>query len=177
MLQSLFELTANDITRHQAELAGILIDCVEQGASISFMAPLSKNDAIAFWMNKVQPSVQAGERIVWGVQTRGALTGTVQLITDMPPNQPHRCEIAKMMVHPSARRQGLGRLLMQTAIDRARQLGKTLVTLDTRTGDAGEPLYRSLGFQTVGVIPDYAWDPDGSKLSGTTLMYLALPDA
>ena len=99
------------------------------------------------------------------------IVGTVQLLTVMPPNQPHRCEIAKMIVHPQARRLGIGRALMNEALDRARELGKTLVTLDTRTGDAAEPLYASVGFEVAGVIPDFAWDPDGKALHATTYMF------
>ena len=101
----------------------------------------------------------------------GDLVGTVQLITAMPPNQPHRCEIAKMIVHPRARRLGIGRSLMNRALHRARELGKTLVTLDTRTGDVAEPLYASVGFEVAGVIPDFAWDPDGKARHATTYMF------
>ena len=95
----------------------------------------------------------------------------MQLVLSMPPNQPHRAEIAKMIVHPAARRLGLGRALMEAALDAAKSRGKTLVTLDTRTGDTAEPLYRSVGFEVAGVIPDFAWDPDGRAMHGTTYMY------
>ena len=101
----------------------------------------------------------------------GEIVGTVQLLTAMPPNQPHRCEVAKMIVHPSARRLGIGRCLIARAIEHAEELGKTLVTLDTRTGDAAEPLYASVGFEVAGIIPDFAWDPDGRARHSTTYMF------
>jgi ribosomal protein S18 acetylase RimI-like enzyme len=93
------------------------------------------------------------------------------LLLPCPPNQPHRCEIAKMIVHPNARRLGIGRSLMNRAIARAGELGKTLVTLDTRTGDLAEPLYASVGFEVAGVIPGFAWDPDGRTQHATTYMF------
>ena len=156
---------------HHNALCRILVDSVAAGASISFMAPLSHDDAVRFWLRDVQPEIRAGKRVLFGAEHDGELLGTVQLITAMPPNQSHRCEIAKMIVHPRARRIGIGRSLMRHALSRACDLGKTLVTLDTRTGDAGESLYASVGFQVAGVIPDFAWDPDGKARHATTYMF------
>jgi ribosomal protein S18 acetylase RimI-like enzyme len=162
------------IERHVTELAQILARSVEEGAAISFMRPLSDAEAAAFWLRDVAPEVEAGRRAVLGADLDGRIVGTVQLITTLPPNQPHRCEIAKMIVHPSVRRQGIARALMTAAIDHAGARGKTMITLDTRTGDAAERLYGSLGFQVAGVVPDFAWDPDGRALHPTTYMYKRL---
>ncbi len=165
------ELDTNGIEQNLDALAHILANSVADGAAISFMAPLSHSDATRFWSQDVRPEVAAGRRVLFAAERGGALVGTVQLITALPPNQPHRCEIAKMIVHPRARRLGIGRSLIGRALDRARDLGKTLVTLDTRTGDVAEPLYASVGFEVAGVIPDYAWDPDGKAQHATTVMF------
>ena len=98
----------------------------------------------------------------------------MQLILALPPNQPHRCEVAKMMVHPVARRKGVGRALMAALETEARAAGKTLITLDTKTGDKAEPLYKAAGFRTAGIIPGFALDPDGAAMHATTYMYKAL---
>jgi len=171
MQTQIIELDAPGIEQRLNALSQILADSVATGAAISFMAPLSYDDAARFWSKDVQPEVVAGRRILFGAERDGDLLGTVQLLTSMPANQPHRCEIAKMIVHPRARRFGLGRALINRAIDRARELGKTLVTLDTRTGDVAEPFYASVGFEVAGVIPDYAWNPDGTAQHATTYMY------
>jgi GNAT superfamily N-acetyltransferase len=167
----LFDMDSEDIDRRLSALVQILADSVAAGGAISFMAPLSYDDAARFWSQDVRAEVAAGRRVLFGAERGGEFLGTVQLITALPPNQPHRCEIAKMIVHPRARRFGIGRALMSRALDRARQLGKTLVTLDTKTGDVAEPLYASVGFEVAGVIPDYAWDPDGKALHATTIMF------
>lgn len=171
MEAQVIELSADAVERRTAALSRILADSVEDGAAISFMAPMSYEVAARFWQNDVLPEVAARRRVLFGAELDGETVGTVQLITAMPPNQSHRCEIAKMIVHPSARRLGLGRMLMNHAIDRAQELGKTLVTLDTRTGDLAEPLYASVGFEIAGVIPDFAWDPDGRARHSTTYMF------
>lgn len=167
----IIELDANALEQRLEALSHILADSVAAGASISFMSPLSYDEAGLFWSKNVRPEVSAGNRILFGALHGDELLGTVQLITDMPPNQPHRCEIAKMIVHPSARRLGIGRSLMKHALEQARVLGKTLVTLDTKTGDAAEPLYAALGFEVAGIIPDYAWDTNGQAKHSTTYMY------
>ena len=165
------ELDSIAIEANVAALSRILVDSVADGAAIGFMAPVSAQQAKRFWLEDVRKAVEAGQRLAFGARHDDELLGTVQLLTAMPPNQPHRCEIAKMIVHPHARRLGIGRALMSHALERARELGKTLVTLDTRTGDVAEPLYASVGFEVAGIIPDFAFDPDGRAKHATTYMY------
>ena len=171
MQPQIVELDARALEHRLTALVQILADSVALGAAIGFMDSLTHDEAARFWRESVRPEIVAGRRILFAAQHRGDMLGTVQLITGMPLNQPHRCEIAKMIVHPRARRLGLGRALMNRAIDRARELGKTLITLDTRTGDIAQPLYACVGFEVAGVIPDYAWDPDGKARHATTYMY------
>ena len=155
------------------QLAALLIDCVEGGASVSFMLPLSFERAQAFWQ-RVAAGVHGGERALLVAQDGpGAIVGTVQLMLAQPENQPHRADLAKMLVHRRARRQGLGERLMRAAEDTARACGKTLLVLDTVTGGDAERLYTRLGWQRVGVIPDYALWPQGG-LCATTVFYRRL---
>ncbi|CAM4236283.1 GNAT family N-acetyltransferase [Bordetella tumbae] len=154
-------------------LADVLIDCVEGGASVSFMLPLSRDKAIRFWQN-VMDSVARGERVLLVAEdTYGQVVGTVQLIMDQPENQPHRADIAKMLVHRRARRQGIAALLMAEIEQIARHEGKTVLVLDTTTGGDAERVYARAGWQRVGSVPDYALMPDGT-LSGTTYYYKRL---
>jgi ribosomal protein S18 acetylase RimI-like enzyme len=153
------------------ELAGVLIDCVEGGASVSFMHPLSRERAVAFW-RRVAQSVGAGARALLVAEDARGLCGTVQLVLDQPENQPHRAQLSKMLVHRRARRQGLGAALMRAAEAAARECGKTLLVLDT-ANDEAERLYERLGWTRVGVIPDYALLPQGG-LCGTTVYYRKL---
>ena len=149
-------------------LADVLIDCVEGGASVSFMHPLSRDRAMAFW-RRVAQGVAAGERALLVAGDEHGLCGTVQLVLEQPENQPHRAELSKMLVHRRARRHGLGAALMRAAEATARECGKTLLVLDTASADA-ERLYERLGWVRVGVIPDYALLPQGG-LCGTTVYY------
>lgn len=159
--------------RHAA-LAAVLIDCVEGGASVGFMAPLAPVKAEAFW-HGVAKSVARGERILLVAEhtATGELLGTVQVILAQPENQPHRGEIAKMLVHRRARHRGLGARLMRAAQDAARAAGKTLLVLDTVTGTDAERLYQRLGWCRVGEIPNYALWPDGRPCP-TTYYYKPL---
>ncbi len=151
------------------ELAGVLMDCVEDGASVSFMHPLTRERAVAFW-RKVAAGVAAGERALLVAEDADGICGTVQLIFDLPENQPHRADLAKMLVHRRVRRQGLGAALMGAAEATARECGKTLLVLDAvTTGDAAR-LYERLGWVRVGDIPDYALFPSGGFCS-TTVFY------
>jgi len=150
------------------ELATVLIDCVDGGASVSFMHPLSRDRAVAFW-RRVAHGVAAGERALIVAEDARGLCGTVQLVLDQPENQPHRAELSKMLVHRRARRQGLGAALMRAAEAAARDCGKTLLVLDT-ANDEAERLYERLGWTRVGVIPDFALLPRGG-LCRTTLYY------
>ena len=150
-------------------LADVLIDCVEGGASVSFMHPLSRDRAVAFW-RRVAQGVAAGERALLVAEDAQGLCGTVQLVLDQPENQPHRADLSKMLVHRRARRQGLGAALMRAAEATARECGKTLLVLDAVTDGEAERLYERLGWERVGVIPGYALLPQGG-LCGTTVFY------
>jgi GNAT superfamily N-acetyltransferase len=141
-------------------LADVLIDVVEGGASVSFMYPFTRDKAIAFWRG-VAKGVEAGERAIVVAEDGQGICGTAQLILSLPENQPHRADLAKMLVHRRARRRGIGAAVLKAAEDLARQLGKTLLVLDTASQDA-ERLYERAGWIKVGVIPDYALMPDGA---------------
>ena len=154
------------------ELAVVLVDCVEGGASVSFMHPLTHDRAAAFWRGVAQ-GVAAGERALLVAEDAQGICGTVQLVLAQPENQPHRADLAKMLVHRRMRRLGLGAALMEAAEITARDCGKTLLVLDTVTGDGGERLYQRMGWQRVGVIPGYALLPRGG-LVGTTVFYREL---
>ena len=155
-------------------LADILIDCVEGGASVSFMLPLPRAKAVAFWRGALDSAARR-ERVVLVAEETGSGTalGTVQVVTAMPDNQPHRADVAKMLVRRSARRRGVGAALVRAAEAEARAAGKTLLVLDTVTGGDAERLYQSLGWQRCGVIPGYALWPQGG-LCSTTVFYRVL---
>lgn len=169
---AIIEFNKESIMSELTELSIILADSVNSGASISFMSPFSYDAATAFWSGPVLDGIISGERILYGAKVAGKLVGTVQLITSMPPNQPHRSEVAKLIVHPDARRMGVARALMNHLINNSIKLGKTLITLDTTTGSDAETLYRSIGFEVAGIIPDYAFSPDNQRKAPTTYMYL-----
>lgn len=159
-----------------ADLSAVLIDCVDGGASVSFMAPLSRERADAFW-RKVAEGVAEGDRLLLVAEdpASGDIVGTVQVIFAVPENQPHRADIAKMLVSRAARRRGLGAALMRAAAEAARAAGKTLLVLDTVTGSDAERLYERLGWTKVGVVPAYALMPDGRPCD-TTFFYKTLVD-
>ena len=171
---SISSLTGKELDTHAPALGEIMAQTVMDGAAIGFMQPFSPGDGLAFFTEQVFAEVRAGRRVLLAARLDGEIVGSVQLITALPPNQPHRCEVAKMMVSPGARRKGVGRALMQALDVEARAAGKTLVTLDTKTGDKAEPLYKDAGFRTAGVIPGFALDPDAQALHATTYMYKAL---
>jgi GNAT superfamily N-acetyltransferase len=150
-------------------LADVLIDCVEGGASVSFMHPLTRDRALAFW-RRVADGVAAGQRALVIAEDARGVCGTVQLIFDLPENQPHRADLAKMLVHRRARRQGLGAALVRAAEQTARDCGKTLLVLDTVTASDACRLYARLGWVRVGDIPRYALMPRGGFCS-TTVFY------
>ena len=154
-------------------LADVLVDCVEGGASVSFMLPLSRAKALAFWRG-VAEAVARGERALIVADDGLGLAGTVQLVLEQPENQPHRAEVAKMLVHRRVRRRGLGAALMQAAEQVARECGKSLLVLDTASEDA-ERLYARLGWRRCGTIPGYALLPQGG-LCATTYFYRVLDD-
>ncbi|MFC5585477.1 GNAT family N-acetyltransferase [Nitratireductor kimnyeongensis] len=156
------------------ELAGLLHACVHDGASIGFILPFGMEESARFWQEKIFPAIGSGGRILLVARQGGRLAGSVQLVVDTPPNQPHRAEASKLLVAPACRRQGVGRGLMSALEGQARSLGRSLITLDTRTGDKAEPLYAALGFSVAGIVPDYCRDPFLDRLDATTIMYKRL---
>ena len=150
----------------------MLLDCVEGGASVSFMLPMYRERAVVYWRH-VTEGVAAGRRALLVAEDALGVCGTVQLVLDQPENQPHRAELVKMLVHRRARRRGLGAALLRAAEATARESGRTLLVLDTVTGADGARLYERLGWVRVGEIPDYALFPRGGFCS-TTLYYRRL---
>jgi GNAT superfamily N-acetyltransferase len=157
-------------------LTDILLDCVDGGASVGFMHPLARSTASRFWQSALA-SAARGERIVLvaRVAPSGSIVGTVQVVLNLPENQPHRADVAKMLVHRSARRQGLGAALLHAAERAACAAGRTLLVLDTATGGDAERLYSRMGWQRCGVIPGYALLPRGG-LCDTTVFFRKLDD-
>ena len=156
-------------------LAELLIDCVEGGASVSFMHPMSRAKAESFWKG-VAASLERGERLVVIAADEQGICGTVQVILNLPENQPHRGDVAKMLVHRRARRQGVGAALLAAAEASASRAGRDLLVLDTVTGGDAERLYARQGWQRCGEIPRYALFPEGGYCS-TTVFYKSLVGA
>lgn len=154
-------------------LEAILIDCVEGGASVSFIFPMEQEKASRFW-SEVATEVDAGNRIlIIAENMQGEILGTVQVILDLPENQNHRADIAKMLVHRKARRSGVGQKLLIEAENAARKEKKFLLVLDTVTGSPAERMYVKNGWNICGEIPDYAVWPNG-ELCSTTVLYKKL---
>ena len=153
-------------------LADLLVDCVEDGASVGFMYPLARDKALAFW-RRVADAVAAGERALLVAEDGTGIIGTVHLILALPENQPHRADVTKVLVHPRARRRGLGAALMEAAEEMARDCGRTLLVLDTVTGSDADRLYARLGWVRVGEIPDFGFLSHGG-LWGTMVFYKKL---
>jgi GNAT superfamily N-acetyltransferase len=165
-------LSVTEARTHLDDLAAVLADCVAGGASVGYLAPFSHEQArSAFEAFAVE--VEHGRRLLLAAFADGQLVGTVQVVLATPPNQPHRGEIARMLVHRSARRRGIGRLLLERAEAEARAEGKSLLVLDAVTGGDAERLYEGLGWTRVGVIPGYALYPDGRPCD-TTVFWKAL---
>jgi ribosomal protein S18 acetylase RimI-like enzyme len=168
------ELGADDLDPGLEDLADILQAAVNAGASVGFVQPCSMDQSRDFWRNNVFPSAKAGGRVFLVARTADRIVGTVQLITEMLPSQVHRCDISKLLVHPDFRKRGIAKLLMVALEQRAKDLGKRLLTLDTKTGDPAEKIYTSMGYQTAGSIPGYCRAPEGDRDDATTYMYKAL---
>lgn len=156
-------------------LADLLVEAVDAGASVSFMAPLDFGDAVAFWTD-IAGSVGAGQRILVVAEHQKRLVGMVYLDLVMEPNQSHRAVISKLVVALEVRRHGVGKRLMIGAEAAAAAAGRTLLTLDTRAGDKGERLYRAMGWVEVGRVPRYARASNG-KLEDTVIFYKELTQA
>jgi GNAT superfamily N-acetyltransferase len=151
-------------------LSDVLIDCVEGGASVSFMNPMSRAKAEGFWRGAAD-SATRGERVILAAMDgAGVIVGTVQIVFAGPENQPHRADLAKMLVHRSVRKCGIGAALLRAAEQQAFECGKTLLVLDTVTGGDAERLYTRHGWQRCGIIPNYALWPDG-RFCDTTVFF------
>ncbi|WFR95416.1 GNAT family N-acetyltransferase [Rhizobium tumorigenes] len=159
------------------QLAEILVDCVEDGASLGFMHPFDVTDALPFWIG-VADDVASGKTLLFVAEIDGEMVGTVQIGFASMPNQRHRGDLKKLLVHRSARGKGVSRLLTEAAEQEAARHGKSLLVLDTATGSAAEAIYPRLGWNRVGIIPDYAAWPQGG-LGDVTLFYkrIGLPAA
>lgn len=168
MIRRLDTVGARDV----AQLADVLIDCVAGGASVSFMHPLERAKAEDFWRGVAQ-DVHEGKRLLLVAEDEDGIAGTVQLALAQPDNQPHRADVAKMLVHRRARNRGLAHALMQAVEKHARDAGKSVLVLDTVTGSTADRLYRRLGWAFVGEIPDYALLPRGG-LCATSFFYRKL---
>lgn len=162
------QLVGAELESRLSALAAIMASCVDCGASIGFLRPMDMKLAQEFWRGVAQSEAR-GERLVFGAFDDEKLLGSVQLVLAQMPNQPHRADISKLIVEPAARRQGLARGLMEMAEASAAKIGRRLLTLDTATEDAAS-LYRALGYQFSGRIPDYALSPDG-VLEATEIYY------
>lgn len=162
-------LAQDEAAARIGELADVLVDCVMGGASVGFMAPYGRDDALPFWQGVID-AVGDGGTLLFVAERHGRIVGTVQVGMRQMPNQGHRADVKKLLVKESERGSGLARRLMDAAEDAAAAGGKTVLVLDTATGSPAETVYRKLGWQWVGVIPDYALYPDGSFCS-TTLFY------
>ncbi len=165
-------LEGPELGTHLDGLAAVLADCVAGGASVSYMAPFSRADARAAF-EAWAAEVEHGSRVLLAAFHGDEVVGTVQVVFATPPNQPHRADVAKLLVHRAARHRGVAQLLMERAEAEARSEGKTLLVLDTVTGDDAERLYTRLGWTRVGVIPNYALYPDGRPCD-TTVFWKAV---
>jgi ribosomal protein S18 acetylase RimI-like enzyme len=172
----IFRLDGDGLNQHLDAIAEILHACVHDGANVGFVAPFDLNQARAFWVQKIAPGLVANTRIVLAARVREQVAGTVQLNLDTPPNQPHRADVSKLLVHPKYRMLGVGRALMQQIESYGLSAGRRLLTLDTAT-DIAENLYISLGYERAGHIPGYAREPNEERFVGTTIMYKVLPDS
>lgn len=165
-------LSTDEAQRERLALAETLHDCVEGGASVGFMPPFDRAEADRWW-GWVIANVAAGEAVLFGAFVEGRIAGTVQLLPSAKPNQPHRADVAKLLVHRRARGRGIAANLMAALEAEARRRGLTLLTLDTCTGSDAERLYDRLGWTRAGVIPNYALWPDGRSCD-TRIFWKAL---
>jgi GNAT superfamily N-acetyltransferase len=162
-------LTAEETRRARADLCETLSDCINGGASLGFMLPFTPQDAVDYW-DEIADAVEKGGIILAAAEVDGKVVGTVQVGLASKPNQPHRGDLMKLLVHRSARGLGLSRKLMEAVEAEAARRGRTLLVLDTATGSDAEKIYPRFGWERVGVIPDYALWPGGG-FCDTTLFY------
>jgi GNAT superfamily N-acetyltransferase len=166
------QLSADEARSAQQRLAVILQDAVHHGASVGYLAPLHTADALAYWAS-IQTLLEASDRILFVAEVDGEIAGTVQLALEARPNGLHRAEVSKLLVHTAYRQRGIARALMLRLEQAARSAGRTLLVLDTQTGEPAEELYKRLGYLCTGVVPTYARFPDG-RLGATTFMHKLL---
>lgn len=169
MTLSIRILTATEARAATADLCEVLSDCINGGASLGFMLPFTPEDAKAYWQG-IADDVEKGGIILAAAEVDGRIVGTVQVGLASKPNQPHRGDLMKLLVHRSARGLGLSRKLMEAVEAEAASRGRTLLVLDTATGSDAESIYPRFGWERVGVIPDYALWPQGG-FCDTTLFY------
>ncbi len=170
---TILRLDDEGYTAHREGLAALLRATVAAGGAVGFLHPLSQGEALAFWDAHAR-GLAADTLALFVALEDGAVAGTVSLDRGLPPNQPHRGDVCKMMVDPARRRRGIAARLLDALEAEARRRALSLLVLDTRTGDAAQDLYARAGFVAVGEIPGYALDPDGAALHGTTVMYRRL---
>jgi GNAT superfamily N-acetyltransferase len=171
-MAAVVELSAEDASRRLGALAEVLLDSVRGGASVGYMADISRADAEAFWRETIH-AVAAGKTLLFAAFDGETLIGTVLFSPCFKPNQPHRADVSKLLVLSRARRAGVATALMQALEERALALGRTLLTLDTATDSGAEDFYRRRGYQRAGIIPGYTLMPDGS-MNGTSVYYKQL---
>lgn len=169
------ELSAETLREALPELTEILEGCVAEGASIGFLLPMPAGEGEAYWRG-LEGAVRQGTRRILVVRREGRIVATGALALGALPNARHRAEVSKLLVHPAARRQGLARALLAALEAMARQMGLRLLVLDTKPGDAGEPLYRATGWIPCGTIPGYVLDDGGRSVSSTLFFYKPLSD-
>jgi GNAT superfamily N-acetyltransferase len=160
------QLDATEARAAISDLCDVLVDCVDGGASVGFMQPFKREDAEPYWQ-AVAESAATGATLLFVAEIEGSVLGTVQIGAAQMPNQPHRADLKKLLVHRAARGKGLARLLMRAAEEESARRGKTILVLDTATGSDAEAIYPRLGWERVGVIPDYALWPEGGLCAST----------
>lgn len=165
-------VTRNEASYHLPDLIALLVDSVDNGASVGYLAPMDANVARKYWLGVID-GIAGGDRVLWLATLDGKVVGTAQLSLERRPNGDHRGEVSKVLVHSTARRKGVGRALMLAVEERARAEDRTLLVLDTVEGDAGQRLYESIGYVSAGIIPDYARSSKGG-LDPTNVMYKRL---
>lgn len=166
-------LSPAEAAAHRETLVDLLVDAVESGASVNFVWPMTRAKSENWWTGALA-SHDRGERVIFAAERDGRIEGSVQLIFPGQENQAHRADIGKLLVHSSARRQGLGAALMQAAEAEAKRLGRTLLILDTEAGGSGDRLYQRLGWTRFGLVPGYAMSADNSHHADCAFFYKAV---
>lgn len=168
------KIHSQDFSQVITGLATVLEQCVQQQASIGFVLPFDSEQATEYWLNSVLERLSKEQLVLLVAKVDGIVVGTVQLDLGMPDNQQHRADVAKLLVHPLYQRKGIARALMQSLEQEALLRARTLLVLDTKTGDGAEPLYLSLKYQLVGVIPNFAKNTAHDGYASTSIMYKSL---